>query len=174
MRIFLVGYMGAGKSTVGKRLAKKLDVPFHDLDGIIIAREGKSVPDIFTDQGEAGFRGLERKYLREIVNEGEEFVLATGGGAPCFYDNLMFMKANGLTIYLQMDIQSLVHRLMYAKDARPLIKGKSEDELKSFVTSHLESRVEYYEDCELVFPALGLSKVKLDRLLQLISSKTED
>lgn len=166
--------MGAGKSTVGKQLAKKLDVPFHDLDGIIIAREGKSVPEIFADQGEAGFRGLERKYLREMIREDEDFVLATGGGTPCFYDNLMFMKANGLTIYLQMDIQSLVHRLMHAKDARPLIEGKSEEELKAFVTSHLESRVEYYQDCELIFPALGLSKMKLDRLLQLIRSKTED
>lgn len=166
--------MGAGKSTVGKQLAKKLDVPFHDLDGIIIAREGKSVAEIFIDQGEAGFRGLERKYLQELVNENEDFVLGTGGGTPCFYDNLMFMKASGLTIYLQMDVQSLVHRLSNSKDERPLIDGKSEEALKAFVTSHLESRKEYYEDCELIFPALGFSKKKMERLLQLISAKAED
>lgn len=166
--------MGAGKSTVGKQLAKKLDVPFHDLDGIIIAREGKSVAEIFIDQGEAGFRGLERKYLQELVNENEDFVLGTGGGTPCFYDNLMFMKASGLTIYLQMDVQSLVHRLSNSKDERPLIDGKSEEALKAFVTSHLESRKEYYEDCELIFPALGFSKKKMERLLQLISEKAED
>lgn len=166
--------MGAGKSTVGKQLAKKLDVPFHDLDGIIIAREGKSIVEIFSDQGEAGFRGLERKYLQELVNENEDFVLGTGGGTPCFYDNLMFMKASGLTIYLQMDVQSLVHRLSNSKDERPLIDGKSEEALKAFVTSHLESRKEYYEDSELIFPALGFSKKKMERLLQLISEKAED
>ncbi len=174
MKIFLIGYMGVGKTTIGKRLAKRMNLPFRDLDAVITVEEDRSVQEIFDEQGEAGFRGLERKYLHELVKEEEHFVLATGGGTPCFYDNQLFMNANGLTVYLEMDILSLTHRLIHSKDHRPLVAGKTDQQLKEFVKSHLESRKEYYNDSELIFPSLGFNSHKLDRLVALIGSRNKD
>lgn len=174
MKIFLIGYMGVGKTTIGKRLARRLKLPFRDLDAVITVEEDQTVQEIFERQGEATFRGLERKYLHELVNEEESFVLATGGGTPCFYDNQLFMNANGLTIYLEMDILSITHRLIHSKDNRPLVAGKTDEELKQFVINHLESRKEYYNDCELIFPALGFNSHKLERLVELIGSRNKD
>lgn len=162
MRIFLLGYMGCGKSTVGKRLAKRLNIPFFDLDKYIENTTNKSISDIFEKEGEAAFRGMERKYLKELVLANETFLIATGGGTPCFYDNLKFMVEHGTTIYLKMDVASLTYRLLHAKEQRPLIKGKSEEELSAFVKQHLEERKEYYEQTHFIVNAIGFGSHKLN------------
>lgn len=165
MRIFLIGYMGAGKTTVGRQLSKRLDLPFYDLDQVIEESEGQRVADIFERNGEAGFRGVERNTLQRMIDTHPRMVLSTGGGTPCFYDNLKVMKEQGTTVYLKMDVGSLAHRLMHSKSERPLIKDLGEDDLRDFIKRHLEERREIYEDADIVFEALGMGAAKLDKLV---------
>ena len=119
--------MGSGKTTVGKQLARALRFDFFDLDEVIEKAENRSIPEIFAREGESSFRGLERKYLRQLIDTKANMVLSTGGGTPCFYDNHMIMKKEGITVYLKMDVATLVHRLSNAKEERPLVAGKSPD-----------------------------------------------
>lgn len=163
-KVFLVGYMGSGKTTVGKQLAQTLGQPFIDLDQSIEQGERTTIAAIFSATGEAGFRGLERRYLKKITSEHPNFVLSTGGGTPCFNDNMDFMRQEGVVVYLKMDVASLVYRLLHAKDERPLVAGKSELELHNFVRQHLEERSAYYEDAHITYSALGMNRVKLDEL----------
>jgi shikimate kinase len=162
--------MGSGKTTIGKQLARAMELPFIDLDEAVSAGESRSIETIFSMEGEVAFRGLERKYLKQITDSLPSFVLSTGGGTPCFYDNMMYMKKHGVTVYLQMDVVTLVHRLVNSTTERPLLKGKGELELHDFVKRHLEERKEFYEESDVVFPAIGFNKVKLSRLLQLLST----
>lgn len=161
MKVFLVGYMGSGKSTVGKPLARELGVDFIDLDKFIRKTEGRTVEEIFENDGETIFRGVERKALKKVISENENFVLATGGGTPCFYDNMKVMNEVGITVYLKMDVASLTYRLRHANEVRPLIAGKNAEDLEAFVKQHLEERIEYYEDAVKVVPALGFDRKKV-------------
>lgn len=175
-KVFLVGYMGSGKTTVGKQLAQTLGYPFIDLDRSIEAGERTTISAIFTAHGEAGFRGLERRYLKMISTEHTDFVLSTGGGTPCFNDNMQFMLAAGVAVYLKMDVASLAYRLIHAKEERPLLADKNEAELLAYVKQHLEERSAYYEDAQIIYSALGMNRVKLDELTALIrafSAKTD-
>ena len=113
VRIFLTGYMGAGKTTLGKAFARKLNVPFIDLDWYIEERFHKTVGELFTERGEAGFRELERNMLHEVA-EFENVVISTGGGAPCFYDNMEFMNRTGKTVFLNVHPDVLFRRLKSA------------------------------------------------------------
>ncbi len=167
-RIYLIGYMGAGKTTAGKQLARMLELPFFDLDRVIEAGEKRSVPRLFSALGESGFRGIERSYLRRLSEEHESMVCATGGGTPCFYDNMQFMNRQGITVYLEMDVATIVHRITHSKDERPLLEGKSELELVRFVSDHLNERREFYEEAQIRFGALGMNKVKLESLITAI------
>lgn len=164
-RIFLVGYMGTGKSTVGKQLARELGLRFIDLDQFISESERQSVAELFRSQGESGFRGLERKYLRKLDDSTEPFVCATGGGTPCFYDNMHWMNAAGVTVYLEMDVASLAYRLRHAKTERPILKAIEDPNLEAFISQHLEERRADYEEAQIRFPALGFDKRKLKLLL---------
>src|SRR5690554_5919230 len=110
-RVFLIGYMGSGKTTVGKKLAQSLSLSFIDLDDFIQNKYRKTIADIFADLGEEGFRKIESKALRE-VSEIEDVVISTGGGAPCFYDNIEVMNNAGVTVYIEVDPQELASRLM--------------------------------------------------------------
>jgi shikimate kinase len=175
-KVFLVGYMGSGKTTVGKQLAQTLGYPFIDLDRSIEAGERTTISAIFKAHGEAGFRGLERRYLKKISTEHADFVLSTGGGTPCFNDNMQFMLHNGVVVYLKMDVASLVYRLIHAKEERPLLAGKNEAELLAYVKHHLEERSAYYEDAHIIYSALGMNRVKLDELtahIRAFSAKTD-
>lgn len=169
-RVFLVGYMGSGKTTSGKQLARMLNVPFIDLDREIEANEGSSIPDIFKNGGEASFRGIEKKALHAVVAAYPAVVCATGGGTPCFYDNMQFMNRSGITVYLQMDVASIVYRLIHAHGERPLVAGKTHEELHAFVTRHLEERSEFYHEAKLHIHALGMNKIKLESLAERIRS----
>ena len=133
MKYFIVGYMASGKSTFGKELAKDKGLPFLDLDESVESREGRSISEIFAKEGEEYFRKREREILHEICNEADEFVLATGGGTPCFFDNMDYMNQVGTTVFLKRQ-----------RADRPLLAMYSDDELEFFVREHLESRLPFY------------------------------
>lgn len=170
MKIFLVGYMGCGKTTMGERLSAALGLDFVDLDDYIVDAEGRSIPLIFEHEGEAGYRGIERRCLQEIINYEDEIVVATGGGTPCFYDNMALMNDSGLTIYLQMDVPSLRYRLEHSKSERPLLENLMENELEAFIKFHLEERKEFYEEAKLTISGLGFSDKKLQTLISSITN----
>jgi len=166
MKVFLIGYMGSGKSTAGKKLAKILDLPFYDLDVKIASNERLSISEIFAAMGESAFRGMERQTLQQLIADEDSFVLSCGGGTPCFYDNMMEMNQAGTTVYLQMDALSLAYRLSNAKEQRPLVAGMGETELKSYITQHLAEREAYYQEAKMVVNGLGLDKRKLELLAE--------
>ena len=147
MRIYLIGYMGSGKSTLGRRLSKHLDVQFVDMDHYIEERHCKTIPQIFEEEGEAEFRKKERKALEEL-SEFTDIVIATGGGAPCFFDNIDLMNKSGKTIYLNIHPTILADRLIHSKTERPLIKGKSREELVAFIDDTLKKRNEFYSQAK--------------------------
>lgn len=150
IRIFLTGYMGAGKTTLGKALARKLHIPFVDLDWYIEERFHKTVGELFTERGEAGFRELERAMLHE-VGAFEDVIISTGGGAPCFFDNMDFMNRNGKTVFLNVHPDVLFHRLRVAKQQRPILQGKQDEELKAFIVEALAKRAPFYTQAQYAF-----------------------
>lgn len=143
-RVFLVGFMGSGKSTVGKSLALDLGWQFIDLDSYIESKAGKSIKTIFSESGEEGFRAMEKSALQEVAKL-ERAIIATGGGAPCFNSNMDFMKSKGITIYLKLEPRLLRDRLMPSRKSRPLIAGKNSDELLEFIEAKLTERAPFYE-----------------------------
>ncbi len=149
-RIFLIGYMGAGKTTAGKELAKVLELEFIDLDHFIQARYQKTVSQLFQDVGEGEFRKIESSVLKE-VGEFENVVISTGGGTPCFFDNMEYMNKVGTTVYLNAAPEALAARLNTCKEKRPLIKDKNEEELFAFVVESLEKRNPYYTQAQIIF-----------------------
>lgn len=149
MRIYLVGYMGCGKSTIGRKLAELLGISFVDLDKYIEERYFKSVPAIFAEEGEERFREKERLSLLE-VSQFENVVVGTGGGAPCFFDNMEVMNNNGITVYIAPDTEVLAARLLKSKTERPLIIGKSREELISFINDALLKRAPFYEKSKII------------------------
>ena len=152
IRIFLTGYMGAGKTTLGKAFARKLNLPFVDLDWYMEERFHKTVGELFVERGEAGFRELEKNMLHE-VGAFEDVVISTGGGAPCFFDNMDFMNRNGTTVFLNVHPDVLFRRLRVAKQQRPILQGKQDDELKEFIIRALEKRTPFYSQAQYVFNA---------------------
>ncbi len=142
-RIILIGYMGAGKTTVGKALAKKMGLQFYDLDWYIESRMRKTVPQIFAERGEEGFRQIERNMLHEVA-EFEDVILSCGGGTPCFFDNMDYMNGQGDVIYLKADPEVLYKHLLMGKTERPLLKNKTPEELIAFIKEQLNVREPFY------------------------------
>lgn len=142
--------MGSGKSTLGKKLAKRLNQPFYDLDVVIEEKENKTIAQIFEQEGEDYFRELERNTLQKLTNTKSNFVMSLGGGTPCFYDNIEFINANGTSIYLKYNVGILHSRLINAKAERPLVKNKTDDELKQFITVKLTEREVFYKQANIV------------------------
>lgn len=149
-RIFLIGYMGAGKTTAGRELARVLNLEFVDLDHFIQARYQKTVNELFQEVGESEFRNIERKILQE-VGDFENVVISTGGGTPCFFDNMEFMNDAGRTVYLKASPEALSARLNSCKEKRPLIKDKNEEELYTFVVESLCKREPFYSKAHTIF-----------------------
>lgn len=147
--VILLGYMCAGKTTVGKRLAKALNRTFYDLDWYIEERYHKRVPEIFAEDGEAVFRDLERRMLHEVA-EFENVVLACGGGTPCFFDNMSYMNRVTDTVYMKASVDTLMQHLSVSRGERPLLKDKTDDELRDFITRQLAERSPYYEQAKYV------------------------
>lgn len=170
-RIFLIGYMGAGKTTIGRELAKELKLDFIDLDHFIQARFLKTVNQLFQDVGEGEFRNIERNMLRE-VGDFENIVISAGGGTPCFFDNMEYMNQAGNTVYLKTSSEILASRLNLCKDKRPLIKDKDEKELYHFVIDTLEKREPFYTKARIVFETGNLeTKEDINMLVQQLIKK---
>lgn len=148
-RVYLIGYMGCGKTTIGKRLAKSLGWDVIDMDSRIESRYRKTIPDIFASEGEDSFRKKERFILEEL-SALENVVVSTGGGAPCFFDNIDVMNSSGLCVYIRMTPEALAARLKNAKANRPLLKDKTEEELTNFIKEQLEKRRAFYEQARYV------------------------
>lgn len=142
-RIIIIGYMGAGKTTVGKALSKELGIPFYDLDWYIESRMRKTVAQIFAERGEEGFRQIERNMLHEVA-EFENVIISCGGGTPCFFDNMEYMNIQAETVYLQASPEVLYGHLSMGKTVRPLLVGKTKDELLVFIREQLQKRDPYY------------------------------
>lgn len=142
-RIIIIGYMGAGKTTVGKALAKELGLPFYDLDWYIESRMRRTVKQIFDERGEDGFRLVERNMLHEAA-EFEDVVISCGGGTPCFFDNMDYMNEQGDTIYLKASPEVLYGHLKMGKTVRPLLLNKTPEEVQVFIREQLQHREPFY------------------------------
>ena len=152
-RIYLIGFMGSGKTTYGKQIARMLDYDFLDMDQWIIEQEGKTIPEIFAEDGEARFRELETAAIREM-DQHQKVVIATGGGLPCHTDNMQKLKSSGLTIYLQLPPKALLSRLKVSKTKRPLLEGKSEEEMYATIQEMLREREPYYSQADMIIDGL--------------------
>jgi shikimate kinase len=149
-KIFLIGFMGSGKTSLGKKLAKKLNLPFFDLDQRIEEQEQCTITEIFNKKGEDYFRALETAVLQDTIATKPDFVLSLGGGTPCFNNNIEFINSTGTSIYLKYNAGILTSRLLLAKQERPLIANKNKEELKQFVFDLLNQREPFYHQSKLV------------------------
>lgn len=154
-KITLMGYMGSGKSTVAQILGEKLGWPIIDLDDYISKKEGVSIPEIFKSKGEIYFRKIENTYLLELLKSDEPFVLALGGGTPCYANNMEAILEKSDSYYLKASIGTLLERLTKEKGHRPLIAGLSEEQLTEFIAKHLFERRNYYEKAETILSIDG-------------------
>jgi len=153
--IYIIGFMGSGKTTAGKKLASLLGWTFIDLDRKIEEEAKMTIPEIFSQHGEAWFRQAESDILKGLGSEAGA-VISTGGGAPCHADNMSFMLGTGLTIYLRLSPAQLVSRLSNAREERPLIKGMKGEELLGFITAKLAEREKWYTQAELIIDGFDL------------------
>jgi shikimate kinase len=142
--------MGSGKTFWGEQLAKRLGIPFFDLDEVITSAEKRSVPDIFTESGEEYFRIKEKEMLEKLVEENDSVIISCGGGTPCFFNNIEFMKKYGLVVWLNTNIDVMGKRLLDQRVQRPVLKGVKDDELKGFIVKKMNERRMYYEQADVV------------------------
>ena len=142
-RSIIIGYMGAGKTTVGRALAAELGIEFYDLDWYIESRMRKTVKQLFDEVGEEGFRKIEHNMLHEVA-EFENVVISCGGGTPCFFDNMAYMNQQGDTVYLKASPEILYKHLKMGKSVRPLLLNKTPEEVQVFITEQLANREPYY------------------------------
>ena len=166
MKIYLIGMPGAGKSTIGREIALRKKFPFFDLDKEIEKEEGKSVSEIFSQSGETYFREIESRVLNIISNSAESFVMATGGGTPCFYGNMDLMLQKGFTIFLDPPLD-LIERRLTENRTRPLINIESEIPLLKRLEELLNKRMSFYEQAKL---RISDNTNVTDRIIQLLPS----
>ena len=172
-RIILIGYMGAGKTTIGKTLSKELNFPFYDLDWYIENRRRKKVSEIFAEVGEEGFRKIEYNMLHEVA-EFEDVIISCGGGTPCFFDNIDYMNRQGQVVYLKAQPEVLYKHLLMGKVERPLLKGKSPDELIAFIREQLAYREQFYNKAQYTVDVSLMDnydkiKITIEKLKELLS-----
>ncbi len=148
-RIFLLGFMGSGKSHTGRRLGEVLGLPFVDLDALIEAREGMTVQDIFSIRGESFFRQAEQAALHTLQDY-DQVIVACGGGTPCFFDNMDWMNRHGITVYLETPVEELCRRLLPEMAHRPLLQGLDASTLPGFIAERLALREPYYRKAQVV------------------------
>ncbi len=177
-RIILIGYMGAGKTTIGKALSKELGLPFYDLDWYIEGRRHKTISQLFSELGEEGFRKIEYNMLHELA-EFEDVIISCGGGTPCFFDNIDYMNQQGQVIYLRCEPQVLQKHLMMGKTERPLLKDKSPEQLIDYITEHLKEREPYYNKARYTLDVSLMDnyekiKITIDKLKELLQLPVSD
>src|SRR6185436_13564002 len=149
MLVYLIGFMGCGKSKLGKQLAKKLNHQFIDFDELIEEQSGKKISEIFKDDGQQAFRNLETEILKSVCGF-QNTVVSSGGGTPCFYDNMKLMNETGITVYIRINAGGLFHRLAESKTNRPLISGLTDIKLMDFIMDTLAEREYYYMQAQHV------------------------
>lgn len=157
-RILLIGFMAAGKTTLGKALARELGLQFIDLDHYIENRYRSTVSQLFAERGEEAFRQIERNMLHEVA-EFEDVIIATGGGTPCFFDNMDYMNGQGTTVFLEASVDTIHTRLTIARTQRPLVAQKTSDELRDYIIQMLELREPYYSRAHHTFCANRLENI---------------
>lgn len=168
--IILLGYMGSGKTSVGKALAKQLDRQFIDLDDYISKKEGLSISEIFNSKGEKHFRTLEKEYLKDILSNREYYVLALGGGTPTIQGVMKIINKHGLSIYLQHDVEGLYQNLKPKAVERPLLNDLSQDLLKHYISEHLMLREPEYLKADLTILTHGKSiQLIVNKILELLN-----
>lgn len=165
MRIFLIGFMGSGKSHTGKQLAERLGLQFIDLDQWIENQQQRTIATIFETEGEAFFRQLEQQTLHDMARL-KNVLLSTGGGTPCFFDNMNWMNQHGITIYLETPISILVQRLLPERANRPLIKALESSELSDFIEKKLIERAPFYEQAQVIYQTATADEAVAEKLFQ--------
>ena len=158
-RIYLIGYMGAGKTVLGKMLALRMNLNYIDTDHFIENRYRKKVSDIFAIEGEERFRAMEHHALMEI-SEYENVVISTGGGFPCFNDNMKVMNDTGITVFLDVSVEELAARLGASKNVRPVLEKRSGSALKDFIKENLARRILFYEQAHIRFNSSSMNSNK--------------
>lgn len=172
-RIILVGYMGSGKTIIGRVLAQRINLPFYDLDWYIEQRMRQSVQEIFQERGEEGFRRIEHNMLHEVA-EFENIVLSCGGGTPCFFNNMDYLNTQGETIYLKASPEVLHSHLLIGKTVRPLIVNKTTEELHHFIEEQLEKREIYYNKARHIIDVSLMNdyekiNITVDKVLKMLN-----
>jgi shikimate kinase len=162
--IFLIGFMGCGKTTLGRKLAARLNYPFFDLDHLLEEQAGMSVTEYFSTFGETAFRLAESEVLKNTAYP-ENAVISTGGGLPCFFDNMDWMKAKGTVLYIKLSPKTLAGRLEHGKEERPLLRDKHGDELVAFISDKLAEREVYYLQAQVIADGLNLTAEKVAEIL---------
>ncbi|MCC7525437.1 MAG: shikimate kinase [Chitinophagaceae bacterium] len=163
MKIFLLGFMGTGKTYWGQLWAKQHQLRFFDLDTEIEKHTGLTIPQIFEQHGETYFRQQEQEQLLSFANK-DQFILSTGGGTPCFYNNMQWMKENGLTIYLDTPVAILKERLIQEKWHRPLVRNLNEQDIETFIINSLKKRQEYYLQSHIILSTDTISDTTFDEI----------
>jgi shikimate kinase len=149
MKVYLIGFMGSGKTHIGQKLAQLLGFLFVDTDSLIENTEGMTVAQLFENKGETAFRDIESERLKSL-SKWDNIIVATGGGAPCFLDNMTYLNNSGITVYLKTNPQLLLERLLPETEKRPLLKGRSEVELLAFITTKIEEREAFYGQADII------------------------
>lgn len=165
MKIFLIGFMGCGKTHWGRLLSQKLGIPFFDLDEQVTEHAGKTIPELFAEEGEEQFRLMEKDVLHIITESHDSFVMACGGGSPCFFNNIEYMNQAGTTVWINTPLDTLFERLTKEKDKRPLIKDLSGEQLRNFIGKKFADRKIYYEQADIT---VDEEPVHLDQLVEKI------
>ncbi len=165
MKIFLIGFMGSGKTHWGRLLSEKLGIRFFDLDEQVTEHAGKTIPEIFAAEGEEQFRLLEKDVLHIITESHDNFVMACGGGSPCYFNNIEYMNTAGTTVWINTPQDTLHKRLVVEKDKRPLIKDLTDEQLRNFIQKKFSDRRIYYEQADI---AIDEEPVQLEKLIEKI------
>lgn len=150
MRIFLIGFMGSGKTHWGKQLAVHMKIPFFDLDEQIIERENKAISEIFSEKGEETFRMIEKEVLEQLIDQHDSMVVSCGGGTPCFFNNIERMKKYGLVVWLNTHVEIILERLNKERATRPLLNNIAEDDMRSYIGRKMNERRMYYEQADVI------------------------
>ncbi len=165
MKIFLIGFMGSGKTTLGRKLASKMGYEFIDLDHKLEQQVELSIAEYFSFFGEDAFRKLESTVLKKTPYP-ENVVISTGGGLPCYFDNMDWMKANGKVVYIKLSPKTLADRLESGKEERPLLQDKHGADLITFIQQKLTEREPFYSQANIIADGLSLTAEKLEQVLQ--------
>ena len=165
MRIFLIGFMGSGKTHWGRQLSIKLGIPFFDLDEQVVNSESLTINEIFEKYGEEYFRLKEKGTLHIITESHSSFVMACGGGSPCYFNNIEYMNQSGTTVWINTPIQILFNRLLKEKEHRPLLRELTDQQLMGFIIKKFSDRKIYYEQADII---IDDEEISLDHFIEKI------